>query len=205
GGGCARGGDQGIGCDGLGRVFGARACWRVGRFGDDSRWIVRELERTAADSGRYAAARDLLLGSARLFARGTGLPRDRLADSNRAGSAGSDLSARPVARRAADGRGCRRCPVCLGLSGNLFAALAEPQACAPRPVSTLAAGLLSCVCRYTRRRLAGGGAGYSVDNAGRRAISLPRSYSLRDFRGYRRHAGWPGIGVAGRRTLAWVG
>ena len=53
---------------------------RVGRFGDHSRRIVRELERATAHSGRYAAARNLFLGSACLFARGTGLPRDRLAD-----------------------------------------------------------------------------------------------------------------------------
>src|SRR5215472_1761952 len=91
------------------RVLVARALWRVGRFGDDSRWIVRELERTATHSGRYAAARNLLLGSAHLFARRTGLPRDRPADSNGIRSAGSDLVARPVARRAADRRDRHRC------------------------------------------------------------------------------------------------
>src|SRR5215468_937224 len=165
----------------------------------------RELERTAAHSGRYAAARNLLLGSAHLFARRTGLPRDRPADSNGIRSAGSDLVARPVARRAADRRDRHRCSVCLGLSGDLFAAPAEPQACAPRSGSALAAGLLSCVRRYTRRRLAGGGAGHSVDQAGRRAVSLPRSHSLRDFRSYRRHADRPGINVAGYCALAWVG
>src|SRR5215510_10963491 len=49
------------------------------------------------------------------------------------------------------------------------ASSSRPQACASRPVSALAAGLLSCVCRYTRRRLASGGAGHSVDDAGWRA------------------------------------
>src|SRR5262249_17418634 len=41
------------------RVFVACASWRVGRFGDHSRRIVRELERATAHSGRYAAARNL--------------------------------------------------------------------------------------------------------------------------------------------------
>src|SRR5262249_38675104 len=111
---------------------GVTMSWREFRFNLRPITLLavgcRVLERAAAHSGRYAAARNLLLGSARLFARRTGLPRDRLADSNGARSAGSDLVARPVARSAADRRDRHRCPVCLGLSGGLFAASAEPRA-----------------------------------------------------------------------------
>src|SRR5262249_29124846 len=137
--------DHAIASHALCRVFAPRAFGRVGRFGDDNRWIVRELERAAAHSGRYAAARNLLLGSGRLSTRGTGVPRDWLADSNAARSDGYDLVARPVTRRPADRRSGHRCPVCLDLSGDLFATLAQPRACAPRSVSALAVALLSCV------------------------------------------------------------
>src|SRR5262245_55916857 len=79
----------------------------------------------------------------------------------------------PYARRPAHRRSRHRCSVCLDFSGSLSAALAEPRACAPRSGSGLAVALLSCVRRRAWRRLAGSGAGHSVDHAGRYAVSLP--------------------------------
>jgi hypothetical protein len=94
------------------------------------------------------------------------------------------IRSRPVARRAADRRGRHRCPVCLGLSGDLSAAPAGPKLARRDPappwqwVFFLAfVGVRGVVSLAAALAI-------SVDHAGRRAVCLPRSYSLRDFRSF---------------------
>ena len=81
----------------------------------------------------------------------------------------------------------------------------SPSLSAPGSDAALAVDLLSRVCRRARRRLARGGAGHSADDRGRRAVSRPRSHSLRHLRRHRRHADRPGIAAAARRRLARPG
>ena len=60
----------------------------------------------------------------------------------------------------------------------------------------------SRVRRRARRRFAGRGARHSVDDHGGRAVSRPRSHSVRHLRRHRRHADRRGAGVAADRALA---
>ena len=87
----------------------------------------------------------------------------------------------------------------------LSAALVQPVAGAPRSAAALAVALFFGFCRRTRRRLAGGGLGYSALYCGRHAVSRPRSHPFRHFRRHRRHVDRTRANAAGHRALARTG
>ena len=135
----------------------------------------------------------------RLSARRLRLSGDRHADAGAARSRPTrSRCAISAVAHPAHRRRDRRRAIHLGLSGDLSAALVEPVAAPPRSAAAVAMGFPAGVRRRARRRFAGRGAGHPADHDGGRAVSGPRSHSVRHLRRHRRHADRPGPGAAAR-------
>src|SRR5206468_5469779 len=133
--------DHAVADHALYRVLDPRTFRRLRRDRYRRLRALYQLERSAMDLGRDTVAGHLLLGPRDLSDRGPVVSADRLSDALAAGEV-EGVSARrhPVCHRACSHRHRYRA-LCLGLSRDLFAALAEQAPARARPLPVVAQGV----------------------------------------------------------------